>query len=332
MEPSLTSFKAQFRHLILGFLWRQWSALGVSGHSRSGDPWIVDPEALLLFSTVLARHEPRLFDEILDWLHANGAWINLQRLTQLQAEYEPGDSTVLAAVAAYLSHDSAHAKWAVLTKGAVRDRPPTPLFPDLPFFGAEDPDFLRWGFQRGPFKLRGLSQPPRPDQPATFLFKMRALFGRVARADVMTWLLTHDSGHPAEIARHVGAMPRSVQNILNDLTLSGHVLAVRAGREKHFALRHDEWRFLLSWPDAQDFPQWIHWASLFRVLRRFHELLQRPDLETMSPYSQAIEIKRAIDVATLVKAGLPSHLTHLPGSTGAEFLATTLQDLETLLG
>ena len=333
MEPSLTSFKAQFQHLVLGFLWRQWSALGVAGQSRTGDPWVVDPEALLLFSTVLARHEPRLFDEILDWLHLNGSWINLQRLSHLQKHYEPGDSAVLAAIATHLAHDTAHSKWKVLTQvETTTNRPPTPLFSQLPFFGAEDPDFLRWGLLRAPLKLRGLSQSPEPNQPATFLFKMRALFGRLARADIMAWLLTHDSGHPAQIARDVGAMPRSVQNILNDLSISGHVRAVRAAREKHFAVRHDEWRFLLTWQGAAEFPQWIHWASLFRVLRRFHELLQRPDLETMSPFSQAIEIKRAIDVASLVKAGLPAHLTHTPSTTGPEFLEATLKDLETLLG
>lgn len=332
MEPSLTSFKAQFSHLVLGFLWRQWSALGVAGQARTDDPWIVDPEALLLFSTVLARREPRLFDEIIDWLHLNASWINLQRLSHLQSQYETGDTTVLAAIAANLIRDSVHSKWAVLTKCKVSSLPPEPLFPDLPFFGVEDPDFLRWGFQRAPLKLRSLSQSPQPNQPATFLFKMRALFGRLARADIMAWLLTHDSGHPAQIARDVGAMPRSVQNILNDLCVSGHVRAVRTGREKHFALRHDEWRFLLTWQGANEFPRWIHWASLFRVLRRFHELLQRPDLESMSPYSQAIEIKRAVDVASLVKAGMPAHLTHPPGTTGPEFLEATLKDLETLLG
>lgn len=337
METSLTNFKERFHELLLSFLWRQWSALGVAGHAATGDKWMIDPEALLLFSTVAARRDARLFDEILDWLLTNGSWINLQRLSRLQKEREPGDASVLAAIAGHLSRESAHVKWKILTGKAepvAASDPARPLFPGVPVLGAMDEEFLRWGWQRSPVKFRGLSQPPRPDQPATFLIKLRALFGRQSRAEIIAWLLSHESGHPAEMARELGYYPRSLQLVLNELTLSGHVRAVRAAREKHFAIRHDEWRFLLTWKTeaSPDFPQWVQWGGLFRVLRRFHDLLDRPDLETMSPYLQAIEIKRALDVAALVKAGLPAHLTHPPDRTGPEFLEASLRNLETLLG
>jgi hypothetical protein len=337
METSLTNFKERFHELLLSFLWRQWSALGVAGHADTGDKWMIDPEALLLFSTVAARRDARLFDEILDWLLTNGSWINLQRLSRLQKEREPGDPSILAAIAGHLSHDSAHGKWKILTRKAEPIASPDlarPLFPGVPVLGSMDEEFLRWGWQRGPVKLRGLSQPPRPDQPATFLIKLRSLFGRQSRAEVIAWLLAHESGHPAEMARELGYYPRSLQVVLNELTLSGHVRAVRAAREKHFAIRHEEWRFLLTWKSegSLGFPLWVQWGTLFRVLRRFHDLLDRPDLETMSPYLQAIEIKRALDVAALVKAGLPAHLTHPPDRTGPEFLEASLRDLDTLLG
>lgn len=337
METSLTNFKERFHELLLSFLWRQWSALGVAGHAATGDKWMIDPEALLLFSTVAARRDARLFDEILDWLFANGSWINLQRLSRIQQEREPGDATVLAAIAGHLSRESAHVKWKVVPRKAEPIASPDharPLFPGVPVLGEKDELFLRWGWQRGPVKVRGLSQAPRPDQPATFLIKLRALFGRQSRAEIIAWLLAHESGHPAEIARELGYFPRSLQVVLNELTLSGHVRAVRAGREKHFAIRHAEWRFLLTWKsdETPEFPRWVQWGALFRVLRRFHDLLDRPDLETMSPYLQAIEIKRALDVAALVKAGLPAHLTHPPDSSGPEFLEASLRQIETLLG
>ena len=41
MNPSLTEFRDKYRELLLNFLWRQWSALGVAGHSRSDDPWMI---------------------------------------------------------------------------------------------------------------------------------------------------------------------------------------------------------------------------------------------------------------------------------------------------
>src|SRR4030066_2376816 len=77
---SQKNFRQLFLDNILSFLWRQWSALGVLGEARAEDPWIIDPEPLLLFSLEMGRYEPRLFDEVLDWLVINGTWVDLQRL------------------------------------------------------------------------------------------------------------------------------------------------------------------------------------------------------------------------------------------------------------
>lgn len=99
MKTSLINFKDQLLESLLRFLWRQWSALGVAGYARSDDNWMIDPEALLLFSTEVARHDARLFDEIFDWLRVNGGWINLQRLGRMQKEGELGQPSVMAALA-----------------------------------------------------------------------------------------------------------------------------------------------------------------------------------------------------------------------------------------
>src|SRR4030066_1096 len=65
-------FRYLFLENILNFLWRQWSALGVLGEARTEDPWVIDPEPMLLFTLEMGRFEPRLFDEVLDWLVVNG--------------------------------------------------------------------------------------------------------------------------------------------------------------------------------------------------------------------------------------------------------------------
>jgi hypothetical protein len=217
MDPSLHSFRESLHLRLLDFLWRQWSALGVAGHARSDDPWMIDPEALLLFSTHIARHDSRLFDEILDWLHNSGSWIKLQRLGTLHKEEHLGDSAVLAAIAELLSMESTHHKWKHLTRRV--EKPVSPhtellqrLFPSVPVLKQPDPIFLKHGLERGAIELRGMSQSPRPDQPATFCFKLRALFGMQARAEVMAWLLSHEQGHPAEIARQTGYFRGAIQN------------------------------------------------------------------------------------------------------------------------
>ena len=83
MNQPLKTFKQEYQNLLLNFLWRQWSALGVAGQAGGEDVRIIDPEALLLFTCTLGRHEPRLFDEVLDWLRENGRFINVMRLKRI---------------------------------------------------------------------------------------------------------------------------------------------------------------------------------------------------------------------------------------------------------
>lgn len=335
METSLISFRTQLRDALLAFLWRQWSALGVSGHARTDDPWLIDPEALLLFSTVVARHDARLFDEILDWLQLNADSLNLQRLSRLQLEHALGDATVLAAIADQLTHGKAHPKWRTIstrTATTPAGTPPRPLFPHLPIIGVGDATWLARGWQRPPVELRGLSQPPLPDQPATFIFKLRALFGLQTRAEIIAWLLAHETGHPAEIARATGYFRGSIQAVLNELAASGHVFSLRVGREKRFGLRHAEWRFLLTWPAAGDFPKWIAWDVYFSALRRVFDLVEHPRLMAMSPELQAIELRRAFDAVRLAKTGDVAALTSASQQTGLSYLTSALEELRHLLG
>lgn len=335
METSLTNFRTQFGDALLAFLWRQWSALGVSGHARTDDHWLIDPEALLLFSTVVARRDARLFDEVLDWLQLNADRLNLQRLARLQKEHALGDATVLAAMAAHLTLAKAHPKWrtvAARTPAPASGAEPRPLFPHLPVIGRGDDTWLAWGWQRPPVELRGLSQAPRPDQPGTFLFKLRALFGLQTRAEVIAWLLAHETGHPAEIARATGYFRGSIQSVLNELAASGHVFALRAGREKRFGLRHAEWRFLLTWSDAKAFPQWVAWDSYLAALRRVFDLVEHPRLVSMSPELQAIELRRALDAVRLAKTGEAAALTPATTQTGSDYLNFALDELRSLLG
>lgn len=334
METSLTSFKPQLREALLAFLWRQWSALGVSGHARTDDPWLIDPEALLLFSTVLARHDARLFDEILDWLQLNADSLNLQRLARLHRDHALGDATVLAAIAAQLTRGKAHPKWRTLvarTAAPPAATPPRPLFPHLPVLGNSDATWLAWGWQRPPVELRGLSQTPRPDQPATFLFKLRALFGLQTRAEVIAWLLAHETGHPAEIARATGYFRNTLQGLLNELAASGHAYALRAGREKRFGLRHDEWRFLLTWPDDGEFPRWLPWPELFALLQRLGMMLDHPKILGLSPAVQAIELERVLAPALvpLSAAGLWTVPTSAP--VGEAAIASIVAQVRALL-
>ena len=111
MNPSLKKFKGEYLTLLLDFLWRQWSALGVAGQARANDDWIVDPEALLLLTCTVGRHDPRLFDEMLDWLQANGWLINVMRLKRILRAEKFAGQPVLAAMAGLLAKGTEAPKW-----------------------------------------------------------------------------------------------------------------------------------------------------------------------------------------------------------------------------
>ncbi len=293
----MTKYRDRFHKLAVSVLWRQWSALGVSGYARTEDDRVIDPEALLLFSTWAARYDSRLFDEILDWLRQNGEWINIQRLSRLQKQFKIAEPTILAAIGDFLSQQSEHRKWKSLTRKVHPLAEPCALFIDLPAYGKPDEIFLRWGWRRNPPQTRGMSQFPPVNVCSSFLFKLRALFGTQSRADIIGWLLTHESGHPAAIARELGYFPRSVQLVLNDLAQSGHIQTMRVGREKHFAVRHDEWRYLITWSEPPKFPEWEDWTGRFAILRRAAGLIDRPDLDQLSAEVQAIEMRKILDPA-----------------------------------
>jgi hypothetical protein len=337
MNLSVKSYKERLLGSLLRFLWRQWSAIGVAGYAKSDDPWMIDPEALLLFSTEIARHDARLFDEVLDWLQLNGGWINLQRLGRMQKEEELGEPSILAAMAENLVKDSALSKWKTfvpkMDESSFKADASKPLFYGMPVIGDMDETFGRHGWLRPKPDLRGMSQSPRPDQPATFLFKLRALFGRQARAEVLAWLLTHEQGHPAEIARQVNYYRRTVQQVLNELSESGHVRTFRSGREKFFAINHREWHFLIPDTQKETFPQWINWAPLFVALQSFLSTLSKPDFSNHSEQFQSIYLRQTLQASlpSLIRAGVVNDLKTTKNLQGSDFLEAFFGDLETIL-
>jgi hypothetical protein len=329
METSLIKSRDRFRELVLNLLWRQWGAIGVAGSGRGNDAWVIDPEALLLVTTTFGRYEPRLFDEVLDWLNTNSQSINLQRLQNLSQVI--GRRSVLNGIAAHLARRTINGKWRTLLRNAEPPAPSELLFPDVPVIGQPDDLFAQHGWRRGPVKLRQLSQSPNPDQVTNLLFKLRSLFGVQARAEVMAFLLTNEAGHPAEMAERLAYFPRTIQSTLNDMERSGHVLSGRSGREKRFWLRRDEWRFLITWQvPAREFPTWIDWASRFAALEAVWKFLTSAELSSSPAGVQAIELRATLE--KLSPEFLREHIQPPAGAGGAEFVSSVLESFQKLLG
>ena len=157
----------------------------MAGNERADASWIIDPEPLLLATTTFGRYEPRLFDEVLDWLNTNGQAVNLQRLQNLGQHL--GQRSVLNGLAAHLAKRTANFKWRALLRETKAVSHTELLFPDIPVVGEPDELFARYGWRRGPVRLRQLSQAPDPRYAANLLFTLRALFG--VQASPKSWLI-----------------------------------------------------------------------------------------------------------------------------------------------
>lgn len=336
MTPSPDSFNpAPLRDALLTFLWRQWSALGVAGASRTGDNWVIDPEALLIFTAEQARRDPRLFDEVLAWVLLNESNLNLQRLASLLEMHPWGDTSVIGAIAATVAESRKSPRWRKLAE-RLRSPGDAPtlralfLFEDgtaQPMPRDTDALFLPYGWARPAPQLRRLVVPVTPGRTETLLFTLRAFFGIQARAEIFAWLLANEGGRPADIARATGYKTRTVETTLADMTGSGQVLCVRMGRDKHYRIVRERWAFLLP----GESPRWIDWAATFSAIARLLAVLDRPG---MIHLLRASELKRAFDevAAPLANAGLISLFTVTASEPTAQFAEKLLADLRRTLG
>lgn len=339
MATSLHKFREPLLEASLGLLWRQWTLLGVPGYAgdRQGDDYrVVDPESLLLLTSELGRFDARLLDEVLNWLRQHGRFINIQRLKSLQQQHGVGNKRVLSAMAATLLENSRLAKWRAIEMLAETGKGEEPLFwnPDgspLPVFGKPDPFFQRFGYFRGMQHPRRDASPPKVQSPDLLLIKLRALFGVNARAEIISALLTARSSHPSGLARRTGYLPRSVQDILNEMAFSGHVIACRpkGSREKFFSLRPGDWNFLITWSEPK-FPQWVDWPVIFSLLQ--NSLLALYETKLASPLAAALRFREIFDLhhPALSEAGLAGHFSGSVHQSGLNFMEAFLAELTNL--
>ncbi len=337
MKTSPTTFRERFLESALDLLWGQWTTLGVAGHGERENR-VIDLDALLLGTCVFGRHEPRLFDEMLDWLGKNGWCINVQRVRSLLRQYGYGCERALAAVAACQAKGAETAKWRRLSLGAAEAEPGAKLEPlfyladgrSQPAFGRAEPHFARYGFHRGDLELRGMSQAPNPETPASLMFRLRALFGVNARADILAYLLTHPEGHPPEVARQTGYFPKTVQMALAEMACSGAVQVIRKGREKHYRVEAAEWRLVGGAEGARgNWPGWVSWPQFFGGMTGVWRLAQDRELTNASPALQAAEWQKAMGRAQpwLAQSGAVAGPKELKRLSGAAYLKAVQEEL-----
>lgn len=312
------SFREFYLENILDFLWRQWSAIGVAGSSRTEDIWTIDPEALIIFSLQKARYEPRLFDEILDWLVVNGKWIDIQRLRGIIKTKDESTRRLLSAVSAFLCDQQGafKRKWRTLSV-LYNSNAESPKEDTLFISKSESawlkpkeahPIFKEYGFIREKISLRRMTKPVPITLKSNIRFLLRSLFGIGSRAECMLYLLTHEAGHPSEIAKAVGISVMAIRDVLFELAGSGLILTRQKGKRTiEYWLSQKRWWEFLSGSNFNDIkmPVWLDWISLFSALDAVWNVLNEVEM-TDSGYLRSSKLREAMETISgeFSKSGL----------------------------
>lgn len=296
----------RLRDRFVNFAWDQWVQIGVSGHAKRRDRWCADPEALLMFTLRVARREPRLFDEVLDWMRLNLDVISAQRLRNFawDDESERLASAALSWASTYSTKVTrqrrlptqkvdGNAPLFVHTAGAMRVRKP-------------DPIFIRYGFRRPSAGPSRKSRPPARSAPINLSFRLRDLFGVSARAEVVrVLLLVHEAeSRTREIVRAAGYSRQNVYEALNALVSAGVVfMRQRGARDRTYALDKEGWAAVLG-VEVHELPHLVEWPRLLEVLWKLLAWVESLEAKEPSDYMRASEARQfvadhEIDLQTL---------------------------------
>lgn len=288
MKMSLKNYRKELRDSLLDLAWVQWSALGVAGHVTRFSSYVVDVEALVLFTIFIGRYDERLFDSMQDWLQTNGRFVNTQRLKVLAKKNGFRYQRELAYVAANQNAFENKSKWkniadsVKITSGDSVE----PLFKDIPLLGKQlkDPLALKFGLERNIYKYAGKNA-KFDDGLASLMLRLRGLFGVNSRVEIMLLLLSNDFCKNQDLAKRSGYSWRSVQDILFEMTFGDIVQATASKKNRVYSLPNkNHWLKALGFQDDEPirFPQWD--KALFS-LELIYETLENPLLDKLSDMS-----------------------------------------------
>ncbi len=287
---------------LVEFAWREWAQLGVSAAVPRRDSWAQDPEALLVFTLHVARHDPRLFDEVLDWLRLNGDLVSGRRLTRLSEHDE--DRPLIGAAVEWAAGHGSPLRVALRPQRASE---PQPVFPDLRTPTRADEAFRRHGFLKAPTEPTLKSARPDTAHPINLAFRLRQLFGVGARAEIVRFLLT--SGAPRattqEIADAAVSVKRNVNDALADLVASGQLGRHTTGNAARYSLDRRRWADFFGL-EEHEIPTYRDWPRILGALADVDRWLHDPRNEGLDDYLRASEARRLVDRLgnTLAQAGI----------------------------
>jgi hypothetical protein len=307
---------------LLDFAWRQWAQIGVSATAGGADRWTVDPEALILFTIEIARRDPRLFDEMLDWMAFNHDLLSMQRLRNLAGRFSlpPG---LVAAVISWTRQTDPVDLPASDRADPSQDKEPVFSREVLAFVAQPDPTFAQHGFIRPSATRTGKAREPNLALPVNLSFRLRRLFGPGGRSEATRVLLTCSRG-PLDVARiadEAGFAKRNISNVLTSLAASGVIKASWSGNERHFTADRERWAILLDLAGPGEMPSFVPWVHVLPAAVKISVWLEEKADTTESDYLIASQARSLINrlARDLETAGINAH--PLIPAHGADYLS-----------
>lgn len=331
----MPDFRATVLDTLIALLWRQWASIGVSGFSQAQETQVVDPEALLVLTATVGRHDARLFDAVLDWLQINSRYLNAQRLRNLTRRADPSAQAVISSMAHTLSGRSEAAlKWRVLASSFSLPNTSSLFYQDsqtpMPVIGEPDKTYLGHGLLRRPYSSRGSAGVFPGEGIPALLLRLRALLGVNIRCEILCLLGARTEAHPSLLARLIGQSPRTLQSVLADMVRSG-VVQLRPGtREKNYALVPGPLDPLLR-PGGPT--PWMNSVPLFAAFEKIWLGISDPRCDELDTLTLASQWRRlAMEVSPhFGLAGWGQPLSHTAKLQGEQYCQVFVDDVLGLL-
>lgn len=297
---------------LLEFAWDEWAQMGVLAAPKRVSRWAQDPEALIVFTLEVARDDPRLFDELLDWLLVNESLLSVRRLRAMCDG--PEDDRLVDAAIGWLAQRRPRARLAPRAGGPTR-ADLSPLFRGVSAgVRTPDPAFAAAGWLRPIAQPSGKARRPDLDAPINLAFCLRELLGVGVRAEVVRLLLTVDAPHvnAQTVARSASFAKRNVHDVLASLHAAGAVRQWNVGNQQRYEIDRAAWARLLG-IEADALPVERAWPQLLSGLRSVRRFLHRDDLDDLSDYLRA---SQARDLLEAVRRSFEYAGLHVGSSRG----------------
>lgn len=250
----------EFDHYLAGIAWNSWRELGVAGINRFYQNCLIQPEELIILTTIISKYDPRLRDEALDWCSRYHEYISVSRLRTFLRNMGADAMHSFSQFAAALNSVSS-AKW--------------PNEGEVPLFTA---------------KVSGKSSLPALESPSLLMLRLRNLFGPGAKADILTHLLTRNGMHfSASDLIEIGYSKRSLMTALDHLAASGILVVTNVRNKKNYELKKPKELQIIIGKLPKIAPPWI---KILQAIVAIRSVI--PELQNSSKITKGVILRNCL--------------------------------------